>query len=210
MGRRLGISMVILAAAGVITVGVASFACGGKTASSNHVCNTVNVGQTLCPASGGCSMSRCQFMQQQENGACCDLQMAWGHGASKASYSANVIEMRGDYVYAVCRGKVFEVTDGTPFADLDDARYFLTDRCSVAAFQANPTASADELNQEAVSLATEDGNVVGNENGQKFAKCPVTGRVFPVTAGSYVKVMDGKCYYMSDTVSLSTLDCRYP
>ena len=107
-------------------------------------------------------------------------------------------------------GDVFEVTNSTPFVEMGDSRYYIADACTEKAFQSHPAATARKLDQEAVSLATADGNIVGEQNGQKMAKCPVTGRVFIVTADSPVRVLDGKCFYMSDTVNLSTIDSRYP
>ncbi|HEY3294472.1 MAG TPA: hypothetical protein VGL38_03475 [bacterium] len=206
MNKKLGISMAVLVAVAVVSIGVASFACGGHGASSNQVMNSFEKSGAACPYSGCGSAANCPYMKQMQDAQKSSNQMTCNHSSSIVYYGANVFDVCDGRQYAVCEGKVFEVHNDTPFVDMGDARYYVADECMKPAFQADPEAVASELDREAVALATVDGNVIGNRDGQILAKCPVTGQVFIVTADSPVKVRDGKRYYLSDTVNLSAVE----
>ena len=133
-------------------------------------------------------------------------QMTCNHSCSQGCKCNNVVAVENGHRYAVWSGSVFEVTCTTPYVDFGDARYYVPDQGMTSDFRCHPESVARQENQEAVDLATADGNVVSDVNGQMLAQCPITGHVFVVTADSPVRVMDGKCYYFSDTVNLSTVD----
>jgi YHS domain-containing protein len=118
-----------------------------------------------------------------------------GTGTSKASYAANVYEVRDGHQYAVCNGQTFEVTATTPYAEVGNARYYFADEESRVRCSEKMKAMATELDKEAVSLATAEANVTV-DNGQKYGICPVTNDKFLVTADSPAKVVDGQKYYV--------------
>jgi hypothetical protein len=117
-------------------------------------------------------------------------------GASNGHYGANVFAVRDGHEWAVCNGKTFEVSDQTPYSDVGPARYYFADENSRVTCVEKMAMMAKELDQEAVSLATSEGNVTTDSDGQKYGVCPVTHDKFLITADSPAKVMDGQKYYV--------------
>jgi YHS domain-containing protein len=118
-----------------------------------------------------------------------------GTTSAKASYAANVYEVRDGHKYAVCNGKTFEVTETTPYSEVGNARYYFADEASKVRCAEKMALMAAELDKEAVSLATAEANVTV-DNGQKYGVCPVTNDKFLVTTDSPAKVVDGQKYYV--------------
>jgi hypothetical protein len=166
--------------------------------------------------SGGCSMSKASMsgscgmknaqMTEMNGTSCTGHKKDWASVVcgNKDYYGANVYAVKDGRMWAVCHGKTFEVTENSPYKQVGNARYYFADDASKIACDMKMAQMAPEIDQEAVALATTDGNVVGTENGLKVAQCVVTGKKFIVTADSPSKVADGKRYYVGDTVSLST------
>ena len=119
-----------------------------------------------------------------------------GSTSTNAAYAANVYEVRDGHKYAVCNGKTFEVTETSPYAEVGTARYYFADEASKIKCAEKMKSMAADLDQEAVSLATVEGNVTTDKDGHKYAVCPVTNDKFMVTADSPAKVMDGQKYYV--------------
>ncbi len=126
-------------------------------------------------------------------------------GASKASYAANVYEVRDGREWAVCNGEKFEVTASTPYNEVGNARYYFADEASKVTCAEKMALMAKELNQETVSLATAEGNVTTDADGRKYALCPVSHDKFLLTADSPAMVMDGEKYYVCSDKCASQL-----
>jgi len=181
MSRKL--SFVLAAAAGiaVMMAGMDVYACGGSKSAcgtkSEKSSNTMKASST-----GGCGTAG-----------------SWTSAAcgSKGYYAANVFEVRDGKQYAVYEGKQFQVTDATPYTQIENARYYFADKDCQVNCTKTLGEKASKIDKEAVGLATAEGNVVRVENGQKIACCPITGKDFAVGPNSAVKVMDGKKFYLA-------------
>jgi hypothetical protein len=212
MMKKLGIVVAAIAALAVVFVGANGYACGkscGKTAqaaSNKGTCDPSKCsGMSGQSCSASCKMKGAQ-MSSAAGGACSAHASDWTSVLSEGRgyYGANVYDAHDGHAFAVFHGQKFEVTDKTPYMQVGNARYFFPTEKSKIECNTRMANEAPALEQETVSLATADGNVVYQENGQKYAMCPVTGRKFVVTADSPVKVVDGRRYYMGQTVDLST------
>ncbi len=126
-------------------------------------------------------------------------------GASKASYAANVYEVRDGHLWAVCNGKKFEVTTSTPYSEIGRARYYFADEDSKVTCAEKMAMMAKELDRETVTLATAEGNVTMDTDGHKYAVCPVSHDKFLITADSPAKVIDGQKYYVCSDKCASQL-----
>ena len=202
MTHRIGIPIAVMAAAAAVAVCVSSFACGGAHPAAHMTAHSGG-----CPAScprTAAAMSQCPYMKQMRMDQEQSARMASATCGNAKYYGANVYVVRDGHQYAVCEGRVFEVCGSTPYVQMQNARYFVDNPWLSNNCASDPSALAAELDREAVALATVDGNVLETENGQKVARCPVTGETFIVTADSPVRVMDGKRYYLSDTVNLAS------
>jgi hypothetical protein len=201
MRKKLSIVIAACAAVAVIFAGANSFACGGRTCSKTAAAkpNTCRV-SACCAKTGDARASQGTSCHSGASGA-------WTSKlcGDRGYYAANVYEVQGGRIWAVCCGKKFEVTASTPYTQVGGARYYFADEASKTLCAVKMSQIAAQMDREAVSLATLDGNVVGEENGQKIAQCLVTGRKFLVTADSPVMVADGKKYYRGDTTDLSSL-----
>jgi len=192
----------VAAALGVIYAGARTFSTGNGSAGSccargAHSANQEPVATTSIAA----------FAGENRDPESADWTTAFcGH---KGYYAANVYEMRDGHVFAVWEGRRFEVVDETPFTQSGNARYYFADEATKVACTLTLSRLAPEVNREVVSLATAEGNVVGEERGQKLAQCPVTGRRFLVTADSPVMVVDGRRIYLNQPDGLN-LAARQP
>lgn len=181
MTRKL--SFVLAAAAGIAVVlaGMNAYACGGKKSASNttgdKASKTMQMGSADRAATSG----------SWTNNLC----------GSKGYYGANVFEVRDGHSYAVYDGKRFEVTDATPYTQVGNARYYFADKSCQISCTKTLGEKASTIDRETVSLAMTEDNVVRMENGQKIARCPVTGREFAVEPNTAAKVMDGKKFYLA-------------
>ncbi|MBU0507964.1 hypothetical protein KKH27_03890 [bacterium] len=173
MIRQLGTVLAIMAGLTVVLIGADSYACGGKNAGTKTAaaCGTKSSATTTSWTSAA--------------------------GVEKGYYAANVYEVRDGHQFAVYEGKRFEVTDATPYTQVGEARYYFADKDCQVSCTKTLGAKADAINQEAVALATAEGNVEKMENGRKIAICPVTGKEFAVTGNTPTRVMDGKKFYLA-------------
>jgi hypothetical protein len=217
--KKVMIGLAAVFALTVVFLGADTFACGGKSKS------TVQTAGAACPTSGGCCSSSKTAGMNGGAGSCTQTSSSgmsdkctgssnsadWTSNVcgSKGYYAANVFAMCHGHEYAVYGEETFEVTEKTPFIQNGQARYYFpSEELKVKCAQDQQMHLA-ELEQETVSLATADGNVVSvNSNGEKVAQCPVTGKSFVVTADSPVKVLDGKRYYLNGGTELSTVSDR--
>jgi hypothetical protein len=202
MTHRIGIPLAVLAAAAVIAVCVASFACGGVHSAALMTANS-HACPSSCPRTAA-AMAQCPYMQQMESQQAANAKMASAVCGDAKYYGANVYTVQDGHQYAVCEGRSFEVCSETLYVQVQNARYFLDDPWLSIACRDDPSVLTTELDREAVALATVDGNIVGMEDGRLLARCPVTGKIFIVTADSPVRVMNGERYYFSDTVNLAS------
>jgi YHS domain-containing protein len=203
MRKKLSIVIAACAAVAVIFAGANSFACGGRTCSK-----TAAAKSNACGMSGCCAMKGAADMSSAQGTSCqSGATSAWTSKlcGDRGYYAANVYEVQDGRIWAVCCGKKFEVTASTPYTQVGGARYYFADEASKTSCAVKMSQMTAQMDREAVSLASMDGNVVGEENGQKIAQCLVTGRKFLVTADSPVMVADGKKYYRGDTTDLSSL-----
>jgi hypothetical protein len=225
MKKNISLIIATLAAAGVIFVGVRSFACdrGHKTANAQGTATYALETGALCPYSGtqcssgsaakmagtgGCCAHKTANADLTANGtSTCGSHANWTASlcGSKGYYAANVYRVQNGHMWAVCQGKTFEVNEATPFVQMDEARYYFADEASKIRCHEMMKATAPAIDREVVSLATAEANVVDVENGRKIAQCPVTGHKFVVTADSPARVVDGQKYYMSVEQDLSTI-----
>ena len=197
MKKRVSIVIAACAALAVIFTGANSFACGGHSSSKSA---------SLQKANAGCA-STCMTKSADKSSCASGAKTSWTSNVcgSKGYYDANVYEVRDGHKYAVCEGKKFEVTANTPYTQVGEARYYFADDASKVSCSVKMSQMASQIDREAVSLATLEGNVVGTEDGHKIAQCVSTGKKFVVTADSPAKVADGKKYYVGDTTDLSTV-----
>ena len=214
--KKIVIGIAALSALALAFIGADSMACGGKCAkTSNSAVMSANAVET-CPVSGvkcagsgncstiknsnlpgGCSSHKCGNMNSDWTSKVC---------GDRGYYGANVFGECHGHEYAIYDGKTFEVTEDTPFIQVKNARYYFPNENAASDCEKNMSSSATRMEQQAVSLATADGNVIDvNGNGQKTARCPVTGKTFVVTADSPVKVIDGRKYYLNAGTELSTV-----
>jgi hypothetical protein len=189
----------------------ASGTCSSNSASAQTAAGScASKGAKAGMTSGGCSskgssaaMTSGSCMSQSTNSSM--PHAGCGMTASKASYAANVYEARDGHQYAVCNGQKFEVTPTTPYMEVGNARYFFADEESRVRCAEKMKSMAADLDREAVSLATAEGNVTTDSYGRKYAVCPITNEKFLVTADSPAKVMDGQKYYVRSDKCLSQL-----
>ena len=234
MMRKLGLVVASMAALAVVFIGARTFACGddskhktasavngtsccpysgavGASTASGHACPMMKASaQTASDAKGehscgmaGCTHSGCTGKSMSNSSmtqAGCGMK-----GASSAFYAANVYDVRDGQEWAVCQGKQFEVTATTPYYDLGNARYYFADKNCMSKCSEKMASVAADLDREAVSLATVEGNVKVASDGQKYAVCPISHDQFPVTSGMPVKVMNGKKYYVCNEKCASEL-----
>jgi hypothetical protein len=201
---RKKLSIVIAACAGIAVVfaGANTFACGGHTSAK-----TASLKSGACAASACCAKSGSAGTAAQGTSCHSGASNAWTSKlcGEREYYAANVYEVRDGRMWAVCCGKKFEVSANTPYTQVGEARYYFADEASKTSCAVQMSKLVAQMDREAVSLASMDGNVIGQDNGQKIAQCIVTGRTFLVTADSPVMVADGKKYYRNDTTDLSSL-----
>ncbi|MDD5088381.1 MAG: hypothetical protein PHI18_06230 [bacterium] len=181
MTRKLSFVLAAVAGIAVMMTGLDVYACGGSksacgTKSSSAASTMKADGAGQCATSGSWTSNMC---------------------GSKGYYGANVFEIRDGKQYAVYEGKQFQVTDKTPYTQVENARYYFADKDCQINCTKTLGEKASMIDREAVSLATTEGNVVRMENGQKIARCPVTGREFAVGPKTEAKVMDGKKFYLA-------------
>jgi hypothetical protein len=181
--------------------------CSKMTAAEKAACQAGK-----CPHSAGAQkavnsgVSHEVMLAGSGKGGCCSSKKAGasscGSGSSMTSvygskgyYAANVYEVRDGHTWAIEQGRKFEVTLGSPFIQVGNARYYFESDESKKAYSEKMSSLAPQIDREVVSLATTEANVVGSENGQKIAECKVSGKKFPVTADSPMLVMDGQKTY---------------
>lgn len=202
MRKKLSIVIAACAAIAVVFAGANTFACGGHTSAKTAALKSGAGCATACCAKSGGAGTATQ-------GTSCHsgTSNAWTSKlcGERGYYAANVYEVRDSRMWAVCCGKKFEVSASTPYTQVSEARYYFADEATKTSCAVQMSKLAAQMDHEAVSLATMDGNVIGEDNGQKIARCIVTGRTFLVTADSPVMVADGKKYYRNDTTDLSSL-----
>jgi hypothetical protein len=114
---------------------------------------------------------------------------------SKGYYAANVYKVSGDVQYAVADGKKFVVTESTPYNQVGNARYYFADSDCAVKCKDKLTSKQADYDREVVSLATMEGNIVEMKEGNKIAKCSISGETFAVSDNCPVKVVDGKKVY---------------
>jgi len=201
MRKKLFIVIAACAAVAVVFAGLNSFACGGRTCSK-----TAAAKSSACCASACCAKSG-DVRATQGTSFHSGAGGAWTTKlcGDRRYYAANVYEVQDGRMWAVSCGKKFEVTANTPYAQVGGARYYFADEATKTSCAVKMSRMTAQMDREAVSLASMDGNVIAEENGQKIAQCIVTGRKFLVTADSPVMVADGKKYYRGDTTDLSSL-----
>jgi len=199
MRKKLSIIIAACAAVAVVLAGASSFACGGKC-SQNAAAKASACASACCAKSG-------EVRATQGTSCHPGASDAWTSKlcGDRGYYAANVYEVRDGRTWAVCCGKKFEVSANTPYTQVGEARYYFADEASKTSCAVQMSKLAGQMDRETVALATMDGNIVGEENGQKIAQCIVTGRKFLVTADSPMMVADGKKYYQGDTTDLSSL-----
>ncbi|MBI5059014.1 hypothetical protein HZB60_04410 [candidate division KSB1 bacterium] len=200
---------------------------GVKTAGSGSGCSSTGASGGSCSSkgaknasAGGACGSGEKTKQTKMAGAACCPGGAGSAGCSskmaslcgdKGYFAANVYDCKDGHVMAVYKGKKFEVTDKTPYTQIENARYYFADNeCAVKCQETLKTMAA-EINREAVSLATAEGNIVENKDGHKIAACKMSGEKFEVTGTTPARVMDGqKVYFCSENcasmASISTAD----
>jgi hypothetical protein len=203
MRLKLSILIAACAAVAVIFAGANSFACGGRTCSKTASAKAHASGTTGC-----CARAEAAGMSSAQGTGChSGASSAWTSKlcGERGYYCANVYEVRDGRMWAVCCGQKFEVSANTPYTQVGDARYYFADEASRVGCPYKMKDMAQRIERETITLATMDGNVIGEENGHKIAQCLVTGRRFLVTADSPVMVADGKKYYMGDTTDLSSV-----
>jgi hypothetical protein len=217
--KNITVLLAVVAAIVIAFIGLRSFACDSPSKSANaNGSSTYTAGSGVCSYSGtscsGKQAAGCQHNAPSENRMTgsqnpqCEGHRDWAVviTGNRGYYDANVFAVLNGHMYAVCQGKQFEVSDLTPYTQMDAARYYFADETSRIRCSERMKTMAKAIDQETVALATTDGNVVSEDNGFKVARCPVTGREFIVTADSPVRVVDGKRYYLSAEQDLSTLD----
>lgn len=173
------------------TAGALSGCAAGGTMTASTGCSAKSAGAGCCAGkgasmtSGGCPMSKNSSMAS----AC----------GSKGYYGANVYDVKEGKQWAVYKGKKFEVTDATPYTQVEMARYYFADNeCAVKCTETLKSMAAD-IEKETVALATLEGNIVEEKDGVKYANCSGCKEKFPVTEKSAIRVMDGKkMYYCCD------------
>jgi hypothetical protein len=197
MKKRVSIMIAACAAFAVVFVGVNSFACGGNCSKKSASLQNTSAACASSYASKSADKSSCA------SGANTD----WTANVcgSKGYYSANVYDVRDGHMYAVCEGRTFEVTNNTPYTQVGEARYYFADNAAKISCPVQMSQKSAQIDKETVSLATLEGNVVGEQNGQKIAQCMTTGKQFLITADSPVRMVDGKKYYLNDTTDLSSV-----
>ena len=167
---------------------------GGSCATKGTAGAALTSGDACATKSSMAGGKMCGTKTATAGHACCpsDKKAA----GAKAAYAANVYEVRDGRKYAVAQGKTFEVTATTPYYEVGSARYYFSDAESMSKCSEKMASMAAEIDKETVSLATAEGNVVTNENGQKLAVCPVSDDKFVITASTPAKVVDGQKYYV--------------
>ena len=178
--------------------------------------NTGNSEQVVPAVGGGCPYAKsnssmsCGSGAKMSNGTCrgfCGMHsssMASSVCGAKGYYGANVYQVVDGHEWAVAEGKKFEVTTSSPYVQVGNARYYFADaKCKDMCAQ-RMAKIEPEIDKEAVSLATAEGNVVSTENGQKWAECKVSHEKFLVTADSPAIVMDGQKVYFCGSGCLNT------
>jgi len=206
MRKKVSIIIAACAAVAVVFAGANSFACGGRACSKTAAAKSSACCASACCAKTG-TAGAADMSSAQGTSCHTGATPAWTSKlcGDRRYYAANVYEVQDGRMWAVCCGKKFEVTANTPYAQVGGARYYFADEASKVACPYKMTDMTERIDRETVALATMDGNVVAEENGQKIAQCIVTGRKFLVTADSPVMVADGKKYYRGDTTDLSSL-----
>jgi hypothetical protein len=224
--KKVLITLAAVSALSIALIGADTFACGGKQktasaagATGSCCAGAMGASSGSCSATaktvkaGGCesSCSSTKTAEMTSGGQCSSSATDWTATVcgSKGYYAANVYATCHGREYAILGDKSFEVTETTPFIQEGRARYYFPTEEARQAFAKDVRDNAGLIEQETVSLATADGNVVSmNDSGQKIAQCPVTGKTFVVTADSKVKVVDGKRYYLNGGTELSTVSDR--
>jgi hypothetical protein len=200
MRKKLSIMIAACAALAVVFAGANTFACGGKC--GKHAAAKASVCASTCCSKTGSAGTSAQSASCRSGASDAWTSKLCGE---RGYYAANVYEVHDGRMWAVCCGKKFEVSGNTPYSQVGEARYYFADAASKSSCAVQMSKLAAQMDREAVSLATLDGNIVGEENGRKIAQCIVTGKKFLVTADSPVMVADGKKYYRGDTTDLSSL-----
>lgn len=217
MTKRIGVIVAAVFAVAVVFAGARTFACDGNGCKGAKTASAVE-SKSDCAGTSGAAMA------SDKSGAGCSAKAGSASGshscasksgmskagcgtagASKASFAANVYEVRDGHLWAVCNGKKFEVTSNTPYSEIGSARYYFADEASKVTCAEKMAMTAKALDAETVSLATVEGNVTTESDGRKFAVCPVSNDKFMVAADSPAKVMDGQKYYVCSDKCASQL-----
>lgn len=185
--------------AGALSGCSAQSATTASTGCSAHGATTASTGCSAKSAGAGCCAGKGASMTS--GGGCTmskNSSMASACG-SKGYYGANVYDVKDGKQWAVYKGKKFEVTDATPYTQVESARYYFADNeCAVKCTETLKSMAAD-IEKETVALATLEGNIVEEKDGVKYANCSGCKEKFAVTEKSAIRMMDGKkVYYCCD------------
>jgi hypothetical protein len=118
-----------------------------------------------------------------------------GACGDKGYYAVNVYDVKEGKQWAVYKGKKFEVSDATPYTQVEQARYYFADNECAVKCQETLKSMAADIEKEAVSLATLEGNIVEEKDGAKYASCLGCKEKFALSDKSAIRVMDGKKFY---------------
>ena len=182
----------------------------GAGCSSKAAVKTAGAGGACCPGGTAGQKAGDACCPSGKSASSCSSKMASLCG-DKGYFAANVYENKGGHMMAVYKGKKFEVTDKTPYTQIENARYYFADNECAVKCQETLKTMASEINRETVALATAEANIVENKDGHKIAACKMSGEKFEVSGTTPARVIDGqKVYFCSENcasmASISTAD----